>query len=88
MRLAAIVPQKRDMEEFGTERSYVAVGYSDGEDMAGVFPQQRFLVSYGKWFFDELRWWVEYPHDVDYSEADFGTGNSVNVFSTQVTYEW
>ena len=91
----------RTVEIIGIQGTYVTIGYSESQDLAGVtrviaaeeqrvgfVPERRFLVGMGEWVLDGLRVAVEYSHIMDYSEADGGTGNSGNGVFTQLTYEW
>ncbi len=89
------------VEEIGAQGTFIAMGYSESHDLAGVtrsifgeptrigfVPRRRFLVNVSEWVLDGLKIAVEYSHNVDYSKSEGGTGNSANgVFST-FTYVW
>ncbi len=89
------------VEEIGAQGTYLAFGYSESHDLAGVTrsifgeqtrvgfaPKRRFLVNVSEWVLDGLKFGLEYSHNVDYSKSEGGTGNSANgVFST-FTYVW
>jgi hypothetical protein len=92
------------VEIIGAQGTYLAIGYSESRDLAGVtrildpalpvptrvgfVPERRFSIGVGEWILDSMRIAIEYSHAIDYSEADGGTGNSANGFFMQWTYEW
>jgi len=89
------------VEVIGAQGTYLAIGYSESQDLAGVtrvidgkemrigfVPKARFLVSVGEWVLDGVRVAVEYSYIVDYSEEKGGTGNSANGVFGMLTYEW
>jgi hypothetical protein len=89
------------VEAIGAQGTYVVIGYSESEDLAGVrrliadtpsrvgfVPRRRLSVGVGEWVLDSLRVAVEYSHSVDYSIAEGGTGNSADGVFTQLTYQW
>ncbi len=89
------------VEAIGSQGTYLAIGYSESHDLAGVTrsifgepirvgfaPKRRFLVSVGEWVLDGVRFSLEYSHNVDYSKSEGGTGNSANGVFSQLTYEW
>jgi hypothetical protein len=92
------------VEVIGAQGTYLAVGYSESEELAGVtrifdplvpvptrvgfVPERRFSVGVGEWVLPNLRVALEWSHVIDYDEADGGTGNSANGYFWQMTYEW
>jgi len=85
------------VERIGLQGNYVAVGYSESYDLAGVtaagarvgfVPKRRFLVSLGEWVFDTVRFAVEYSHTQDYERSKGGTGRSANGVVSTLTYAW
>ena len=85
------------VEAIGAEGTYLAIGYSESRDLAGVMragdrvgfvPRRRFLVSAGEWVLDSVLFAVEYSHIWDYSKNKGGTGKSANGVFSLLTYEW
>lgn len=89
------------VEKVGEQGTFVALGYSESRDLAGVtqiiagepvrvgtVPRKRFLLTAGEWVLDNLLLTVEYSHIVDYSRAEGGTGGTGNGFFTQLTFVW
>ena len=92
------------VEVIGAQGTYLAMGYSQSEDLGGVtrivdpanpvpqrvgfVPERRFSVGIGEWVLDGLRVAFEYSYNVDYSEEDGGTGETANGFYMQMTYEF
>lgn len=86
------------VEVIGEKGTYLAVGYSESQDLAGVFdsagdrigfvPRRRFLVNVSEWVLDGVRLSVEYSRVVDYSVSGGGTGNSANGVFSGLTYAW
>lgn len=92
------------VEVIGAQGTYLAVGYSESSDLAGVtkivdplnpvplrvgfVPERRFSIGVGEWVLDGLRVAIEYSHVIDYDEDEGGTGNSANGYFMQMTYEF
>jgi hypothetical protein len=91
------------VEVIGEKGTYLAIGYSQSQDLAGVrqfndtdntlervgfVPKRRFLVNLSEWIMDGVRVSFEYSHLIDYPSSEGGTGNSANGFFTAVTYAW
>ena len=92
------------VETIGTQGTYLTMGYSESSDLFGVtrivdplnpvpervgtVPERRFSIGIGEWVLDGCRVAFEYAHDIDYSVADGGTGNSADAVLMQWTYEW
>jgi hypothetical protein len=92
------------VEVIGAQGTYLAVGYSESSDLAGVtkivdplnpvplrvgfVPERRFSIGIGEWVLEGLRVAIEYSHVIDYDEAEGGTGNSANGYFMQMTYEF
>jgi hypothetical protein len=89
------------VEEIGAHGTYVALGYSQSSDLAGVtqlvsgvptrvgfVPRRRLLLTAAEWVLDGLRLAIEYSYNWDYSTSEGGTGNSANGLFTTLTYTW
>jgi hypothetical protein len=89
------------VEAIGAQGTYLAIGYSQSTDLAGVsrvfegvrtrvgtVPKRRFLVGAGEWFLDNLRLAIEYSYNQDYRVAEGGTGNSAHGVFVQLTAVW
>ena len=89
------------VEAIGAQGDYLAVGYSESRDLAGVMrmldgesirvgfvPKRRFIFSVGEWVLSNLRFALEYSYNVDYSKKEGGTGNSASAFFTTLTAVW
>jgi hypothetical protein len=92
------------VEFIGAQGTYLAVGYSESADLAGVtriidplapvptrvgfVPEKRFSIGIGEWILTGMRIAFEYSHAIDYSQAEGGTGNAADAFFMQWTYEW
>ena len=89
------------VETIGAHGTYVAIGYSQSRDLAGVtrrtketlervgfVPKRRVLLTAGEWVTDGLKLAVEYSRNWDYSLSEGGTGNSANGLFTTLTYTW
>jgi hypothetical protein len=87
------------VEVIGEKGTYLALGYSESQDLAGVtqrstgdrigfVPKRRFLVNLSEWIMDGVRVSFEYSHLIDYEINEGGTGNSADGVFTAVTYAW
>ena len=89
------------VQAIGAQGNFIAVGYSQSRDLAGVtrviqgvrsrvgaLPKSRFVVTLGEWVLDGLRFAVEFSHNKDYSTNEGGTGRSANGLFTVLTYVW
>lgn len=89
------------VEEIGAQGNYIAIGYSESRDLAGVkrmfngeitrvgfVPRRRFIVSVGEWVMDNVKLAVEYSHHVDYPQSEGGTGNSADGIFSAFTIVW
>jgi hypothetical protein len=90
------------MEAIGDKGTYVALGYSRSQDLAGVtltttagvqnrvgfVPQSRILVTAAEWVLEGGKVSLEYSHDWDYSVAKGGTGRQANGIFLDITYNW
>ncbi len=87
--------------EIGGQGSYVAVGYSQSRDLAGVkqlidgtatrvgfVPKRRLLLTFGEWVVEGLRAQLEVSREWDYSLIEGGSGKAGNGISTTLTYVW
>jgi len=85
----------------GMEGTYLAVGYSESEDLAGVtrvidgtetrvgdVPERRYLAHAAEWIWPGVRLAFEYSRIVDYDKNRGGTGRQADAFVTALTYEW
>jgi len=89
------------VEEIGAQGNYIAIGYSESRDLAGVkrefneeitrvgfVPKRRFIVSVGEWVLDNVKLAIEYSHNVDYPQNEGGTGNSADGIFSMFTVVW
>ena len=85
------------VESIGNRGTYVAIGFSQSDDLAGFqvngervgfVPRRRFLATLGEWVLDDLRFALEYSYDVDYSKSQGGTGKTANGFFSTLTFNW
>lgn len=89
------------VQEIGAQGTYLALGYSQSRDLAGVtglvdgaptrvgfVPRRRLLLTAGEWVADGLRVVVELSHSWDYAVTQGGTGKSANGIATSLTYVW
>jgi hypothetical protein len=89
------------VEVIGNQGTFVALGYSESSDLAGVtrvvnatpervgnVPERRLLASVGEWVLEGVRVELEYSHLLDYSVDDGGTGNSADGVFFQVSFQW
>ncbi len=72
---------------YGKE-SFVALGYSESDDLGGAFAKRRITTTIGSWLTRNLRLSLEYLHEDDFSQSQGGTGNPAQAFTGQLTYEW
>jgi hypothetical protein len=71
------------------KKTYVALGYSRTEGLAGAFPQSRLLANAGLWVFDRvLLVSLEYAREEDYGTAAGGTGGSSDALTSRLTFRW
>ena len=92
------------VEVIGAQGTYLALGYSESQDLAGVtrivdplapdprrvgfVPEKRLSIGIGEWILDGMRVAFEYSHAIDYGTNEGGTGNSADAVLMQWTYEW
>lgn len=89
------------VEAIGAQGNYLAIGYSESRDLAGVtrvtdgqpsrvgfLPRRRVVVGVGEWVLDNLRFAIEYSHNWDYATHEGGTGNSADGVLSQLTAVW
>ena len=89
------------VKEIGAQGSYVSIGYSQSRDLygaqklfdvtptrVGFVPRQRWLLTFGEWVVDGVRFAVEVSRNQDYAIAQGGTGRSANGIAAQLTYAW
>ncbi|MDQ2962445.1 MAG: hypothetical protein M3R31_04670 [Pseudomonadota bacterium] len=90
--------------EIGQQGSYVAFGYSQSRDLAGVkqliegtqkrvgfLPKRRVLLTFGEWVVEGLRTQFEVSREWDYSLSEGSTGSTgraVNGIIATLTYVW
>lgn len=85
--------------EIGQQGTYVAVGYSESRDLAGVtalvngeptrvgfVPKRRLILTAGEWVLDAVRLAIEYTYNWDYPQSAGGTGNTAPGFFVSLTY--
>jgi hypothetical protein len=91
------------VESIGAQGTFVAIGYSQSRDLAGVtrrssvngelskvglVPKRRLLLTAGEWVLDSVKLAVEYSRNWDYSISEGGTGKAANGIFTTLTYVW
>jgi uncharacterized coiled-coil protein SlyX len=89
------------MEVIGDKGTYVAIGYSRSQDLAGVtltttggpqrvgfVPQSRITVTAAEWVLEGGKVALEYSHNWDYSVAKGGTGKQADGIFLDFTYVW
>jgi hypothetical protein len=89
------------VEAIGAQGDYLAVSYSESRDLAGAtqvtdgqpskigsLPRTRLLVSAGEWVLSNLRFAIEYSHNVDYPKDQGGTGSTADGVFSQFTLVW
>jgi hypothetical protein len=89
------------MEAIGDKGTYVAIGYSRSQDLAGVtltttggpqrvgfVPQSRITVTAAEWVLEGGKVALEYSHNWDYSVAKGGTGKQADGIFLDFTYVW
>jgi hypothetical protein len=92
------------VEVIGVQGTYLALGYSESQDLFGVtrivdplapvpervgnVPERRVSIGIGEWVLVNMRVAFEYSHVIDYGIDVGGTGNSADAVLMQWTYEW
>ena len=89
------------VEAIGAQGTYLAIGYSESQDLAGVtrvfnnesirvgfVPMRRFAVSIGEWIMGGVKLSLEYSHNEDYSRNEGGTGKVANNICSALTITW
>jgi len=89
------------VETIGGQGTFVAVGYSQSYDLAGVtlatttgptrvgfVPQRRLTLTAGEWVLEGTRIQLEYSHNWDYSVAKGGTGRQADGIFFNLSYVW
>ena len=65
-----------------------SMGYSETDELGGVFPESRIAAVVGIGLLDELGLTVEYTHDEDYDSSEGGTDESADAVTVQLAYEF
>jgi uncharacterized coiled-coil protein SlyX len=89
------------VDTIGSQGTYVALGYSQTQDLAGVVltttagatrvgfvPKNRILVTAGEWILEGGKIALEYSHDWDYPVSKGGTGRQADGFFLSISYNW
>jgi hypothetical protein len=89
------------VETIGAQGTFLAIGYSESRDLAGVtqvingapsrvgfVPKKRLTLTAGEWVLDGVKLLVEYSRIRDYSVIEGGTGASGKGIFTSLTYTW
>ena len=89
------------VQEIGAQGSYLALGLSRSQGLAGTsglgaglsgrvggLPRQRLFLTAGEWVQEGLRLALEYSREWDYPVTEGGTGRTVNGWVTTLTYAW
>ena len=87
------------VSSIGSQGTFVAVGYSQTRDLAGVtqlnnavptrvgfLPKRRLTLTAGEWILDGVKLVVEYSRTIDYSIIEGGTGKSGKGISATLGY--
>ena len=89
------------VEGVGSQGTYLALGYSQSRDLAGVtrvlhnvpsrvgnLPRTRWTLTAGEWVQEGLKLQVEYSRLTDYAIDQGGTGASGSAIQMTLTYAW
>ena len=89
------------VETIGGQGSYLALGYSQSNDLAGAtqivgtvsnrvgfLPRSRWTLTAGEWVLDGLKVQLEYSRITDYSISQGGTGATGSAVQMTMTYSW
>ena len=89
------------VESIGAQGSFLALGYSESRDLAGVsrvvdsvtsrvgfVPKKRLLLTAGEWVLDGVKLAIEHSRNWDYTISEGGTGKTANGLFTTLTYTW
>ena len=89
------------VESIGSQGSYVALGYSQSRDLAGVtrlvnylpsrvgfLPRSRWTLTAGEWLQEGLKVQVEYSRATDYASDQGGSGAGASAIQMTLTYAW
>ena len=89
------------VEAVGSQGTYLALGYSQSRDLAGVtrvlnnqpsrvgnLPRSRWTLTAGEWVLEGLKVQLEYSRLTDYTTEQGGTGASASAIQMTLTYAW
>lgn len=89
------------VESIGGQGTYLAIGYSESSDLAGVtrvvgttservgfVAKRRLLLTAGEWVLEGVKFAVEYSRNWDYSTSEGGTGKTADGLFSTLTYTW
>lgn len=89
------------VEAIGAQGTFLALGYSESRDLAGVtrvvdstssrvgfVPKKRLLLTAGEWVLDGVKLAVEHSRNWDYPVNEGGTGKIASGLFTTLTYTW
>jgi len=89
------------VETIGDQGTYVALGYSRSNDLAGAIhlvdaqpsrvgflPRSRWTLTAGEWVMEGLKVALEYSRIKDYPVSQGGTGKTGNGLQMMMTYSW
>ena len=89
------------IEAIGSQGTYIALGYSQSRDLAGVtrlvnnlpsrvgfLPRMRWTLTAGEWLQEGLKVQVEYSRATDYAIEQGGTGGGASAIQMTLTYAW
>lgn len=89
------------VETIGTQGTFVAVGYSRSQDLAGAaltttagltrvgfVPESRLTLTAAEWVLDGLKLSLEYTHNWDYSTGKGGSGREADGILFGISYTW
>ena len=89
------------VEAVGSQGTYLALGYSQSRDLAGVtrvlnnlpsrvgfLPRSRWTLTAGEWVQEGLKVQLEYSRLTDYATEQGGTGVGASAIQMTLTYAW
>lgn len=89
------------VQEIGTQGSYLALGLSRSQGLAGLtglggglsaragaLPRQRLFLTAGEWVQEGLRLALEYSREWDYPVSEGGSGRTAHGWVSTLTYAW
>lgn len=85
---SAIQLEATYVTEVAEREIFFSLGYSETDELGGVFPESRIAATAGIGLTEGLGLTIEYAHDEDYDINDGGTGEEADAFIVQLAYEF